>query len=256
MKVIWNINELLAVKRQQLAELRERATQQQNTQNNNCTKCERELAHRVHQLQAQQLKPCELPTTTNVPPSRNASDLLYDNELAGPGWIVIQQRINGLENFNRSWQDYRNGFGSFEGDFFLGLEHIYRLTNAQRHELYIHMERFNGSTYFARYSDFRISRERDEYRLQELGDMTGTAADKLTYHKYQQFSTYDRDTDSGGCAKKYYGGWWYKGHNWHCSFSNLNGKYFQSEKESNLAVYWGQEFSLLTVKMLIRPVGK
>ncbi|XP_033149338.1 ryncolin-1-like [Drosophila busckii] len=64
------------------------------------------------------------------------------------------------------------------------------------------------------------------------------------------------ESDSGGCAKKYYGGWWYKGHNWHCSFSNLNGKYFQSEKESNLAVYWGQEFSLLTVKMLIRPFGK
>lgn len=61
--------------------------------------------------------------------------------LCNRGWTVIQQRINGVENFTRNWETYRNGFGSFTGDFFLGLEKIHRLTKYQPHDLYIYIWR-------------------------------------------------------------------------------------------------------------------
>ncbi|KAH8300032.1 hypothetical protein KR044_008746, partial [Drosophila immigrans] len=61
--------------------------------------------------------------------------VLCDSQLAGPGWIVIQQRIGGSRNFNRDLAAYREGFGSMESDFFLGLEKIHLLTKSRRHEL-------------------------------------------------------------------------------------------------------------------------
>ncbi|XP_051861680.1 angiopoietin-2-like [Drosophila albomicans] len=72
-------------------------------------------------------------------------DVLIDNNTAGTGWIVIQQRIDGKEDFYRDWDTYLGGFGSFKGDFFLGLEKIHQLTNSTRHELLIHMKNFDGS---------------------------------------------------------------------------------------------------------------
>ncbi|XP_064545442.1 angiopoietin-related protein 7-like [Drosophila montana] len=92
-------------------------------------------------------------------------DVLYDNATAGPGWIVIQQRINGKEDFYRNWATYRAGFGSFEGDYFLGLERIHRLTSAQPHELYIHMEGFDDNITYYRYEQFAIAGENAQYRL-------------------------------------------------------------------------------------------
>lgn len=138
-------------------------------------------------------------------------NVLCDNQIAGSGWIVIQQRINGYEDFRRDWATYKKGFGNFEGDFFLGLENIHRLTSARRHELYIYMERFSGATSYARYDNFRINDESDQYRLSSLGAFTGSAADNLRKHLNYKFSTKDRDNDiwSGNCAESYKGGWWF-----------------------------------------------
>lgn len=135
-------------------------------------------------------------------------NVLCNAEIAGSGWTVIQQRLNGAESFDRNWTSYRNGFGSFEGDFFLGLENIYRLTSEQPHELYIHMERFNGSSYYARYNKFALTAENDQYRLYKLGKFSGHTLDLLSYHINSQFSTFDRS--QGNCLKYFTGGWWYK----------------------------------------------
>lgn len=137
--------------------------------------------------------------------------VLCDGQIAGPGWITIQQRINGIEDFQRDWATYRKGFGSFNGDFFLGLENIHRLTSTRRHELYIFMERFSGVTNYARYDNFRINGESDQYRLMSLGYFSGNVDNNLEKHLNRQFSTMDRDNDiwGGNCAVSYHGGWWY-----------------------------------------------
>lgn len=46
----------------------------------------------------------------------------------GGGWTVIQRRKIGLTSFNRDWKQYKNGFGTIRGDFWLGNEHIFRMT--------------------------------------------------------------------------------------------------------------------------------
>ncbi|XP_071796301.1 uncharacterized protein [Asterias amurensis] len=48
------------------------------------------------------------------------------------GWIVVQRRYNGSVNFNRSWAEFKDGFGSTDGEFWLGNEILHKLTNAER----------------------------------------------------------------------------------------------------------------------------
>lgn len=140
-------------------------------------------------------------------------EVLCNSDIVGPGWTVIQQRIRGGVNFFRNWTTYRNGFGDFwDGDFFLGLEKIYRLTNQEPHELYIHMQYFDNRTIFARYDDFAISGEDDDYRLSKLGKFFGSHGllDSLARQFNMKFSTYDRDNDlyNGNCAEIFENGWW------------------------------------------------
>lgn len=141
-------------------------------------------------------------------------EVLCNHDILGPGWTVIQQRLRGGVDFNRNWTTYRNGFGDFwDGDFFLGLDKIHRLTSEKPHELYIHMQSINGSTYFARYDQFAISGEDDLYRLIKLDKFSGNnIVDNFAYNKYQRFSTYDRDNDNLviiNCAEYLKCGWWH-----------------------------------------------
>ena len=44
-----------------------------------------------------------------------------DMKTAGGGWTVIQRRVDGSEDFFRSWRSYKQGFGSLLHDYWLGL---------------------------------------------------------------------------------------------------------------------------------------
>lgn len=158
----------------------------------------------------------DFPELRNIPLSKGYTvQVLYDSDVTGPGWTVIQQRINGKVDFYKDWKTYRNGFGDFwDGDFFLGLEKIHQLTNEQPHELYILMEQFNGSTLFARYSEFAISSEDDLYLISKLDGFSGNTTDELKYHKGSAFTTHDRNNDAlthdYNCAEDFHSAWWYK----------------------------------------------
>jgi len=45
------------------------------------------------------------------------------------GWTVIQRREDGTVDFYRNWEEYKNGFGNQNGEFWLGNEQIYQITN-------------------------------------------------------------------------------------------------------------------------------
>jgi len=43
-------------------------------------------------------------------------------------WTVLQRRVGGSVNFERTWSEYVNGFGDWNNEFWLGLEKIHYLT--------------------------------------------------------------------------------------------------------------------------------
>ncbi|XP_059154816.1 angiopoietin-2-like isoform X2 [Physella acuta] len=61
---------------------------------------------------------------------------MCDTTTDGGGWIVIQRRVLGSVNFSRNWDDYKNGFGSLRGDFWLGNDWISNLTQSSTFSLF------------------------------------------------------------------------------------------------------------------------
>ena len=186
-----------------------------------------------------------------------------DQETDVGGWTVFQRRadIQPRQDFFLGWEDYRQGFGTLDAEFWWGLEHLFHTTSLldRRYELRIDMEDFDGEKRFALYQDFRISSEADGYRL-HAANYSGTAGgDNLGSVSGVQFSTKDRDHDTykDSCAAMYKGGWWYTA----CHTSNLNGLYLSGSHTSyadgiNWHAWRGHHYSLKNVEMKIRPSKK
>ena len=100
-------------------------------------------------------------------------EVLCDQKTAGGGWTVFQKRRDGSVDFFRAWDDYKRGFGNLNGEFWLGLDKIHRLTVSGGYKLRIDLEDIHGKTAFAEYSSFSVTSERAKYQL-NLGSYSGT----------------------------------------------------------------------------------
>lgn len=142
--------------------------------------------------------------------------MFCDTSTVGAGWTVIQRRQDGSENFYRSWSEYQKGFGKLSGEFFIGLDKLHAMTNHIPHELYVHLEDFEGMSHYAKYEHFVVGNESDSYTLRKLGKYVGDAGDSLRYHERMPFSTFDNDRKGNRCAIMYVGAWWYNScqHRW------------------------------------------
>lgn len=181
-------------------------------------------------------------------PEQKPFEAYCEQQKFGGGWLVFQRRFNGSVDFYRYWAQYKNGFGSMDREFWLGLETLYQLTKTGRYILAVELEGFDGSYEYAMYDNFQIGSEKEKYMLKELGNYNGTAGDALTYHKGMGFTTRDKDNDRwphSNCALDYKGAWWYK----LCAASNLNALYKKSSIESN---YWKNIFGRKSTKMMIK----
>uniref|UniRef100_A0A182PQP5 Fibrinogen C-terminal domain-containing protein n=1 Tax=Anopheles epiroticus TaxID=199890 RepID=A0A182PQP5_9DIPT len=131
------------------------------------------------------------------------------NHLYGDGWIVFQQRYDGSISFNRTWAAYREGFGEWGGEYWLGLEKLHRiLSSGPRFELLIELEGPRGVTAFQHYNEFLIGDESENYELKQLGSSEGTAGDSLQILKGNNFTTYDHYA-THNCPTAFWGGWWF-----------------------------------------------
>jgi hypothetical protein len=83
-------------------------------------------------------------------------------------WLRIQNRQTNTVNFNRTWNEYRRGFGNIlnQTDFWIGNENLYWLTNNYQCRLKIELTDWHNETRTATYELFRISNHNDNYRIQ------------------------------------------------------------------------------------------
>lgn len=144
------------------------------------------------------------------------------------GWTVIQRRSDSNLNFDKMWKDYANGFGSIDGDHWLGNDLIHLLTANKNMSLKIEMIDVKNNLWVGEYKMFKVENQDEKYRLHVNG-FHGNCTDGLSYANGMSFSTPDQDNDGSTthCAMYYTAGWWYK----HCHHSNLNGRH-------NLGMVW------------------
>jgi len=83
----------------------------------------------------------------------------------GGGWTIIQRRLDGSVDFYRNWDEFKKGFGSKSGEYWLGLQIIHLMTSRVNYTLRIELESFSGEKRFAEYKKFHIAGEDENYRL-------------------------------------------------------------------------------------------
>lgn len=181
------------------------------------------------------------------------------------GWTVIQRRQDGSMDFDQLWQAYEKGFGSLNGEFWLGLEKIHSVARDGGYILNVKLSDWGGDV--ASISlPFRLGGEETKYSLQiQKADGFSTLESSLGTDATSglPFSTRDQDNDQKtdtNCAKHLSGGWWFS----NCGRSNLNGRYFQSpppkqRHQRKQGIFWktwrGRYYPLKYSMMMIAPAA-
>ncbi|XP_009580572.1 PREDICTED: fibrinogen-like protein A [Fulmarus glacialis] len=177
------------------------------------------------------------------------------------GWTVIQHiTANSTVDFDRTWQDYKYGFGSVHDNHWLGNEYMHQLTSSSmQYILGVKLVNLNAEIKWGQYEPFLIEDEESQYRIR-VGLYKGNATDALTLdteaylHDNQKFTTKDRDNDNyfQNCAKLEHngipgGGWWYDA----CAGANLNRR--------NM-IYWQRDCNKQRICkfawMMIKPIDR
>ncbi|XP_022081442.1 microfibril-associated glycoprotein 4-like [Acanthaster planci] len=201
-------------------------------------------------------------TTSGVYTIRNDGQTtqVYCSIESEASFIVFQRRINGSVSFDRTWQEYAEGFGNLTGEFWLGNEKLYDLTRNGSWELVITLRAFDGGEAYVRYRDFKISSARNFYRLQ-VDFIDGNAGDSLVKLLLMPFTTVDKydshESEILSCGQVAHSGWWFR----RCNRidSNLNGVYHSSPVVDDYqGIQWvswkGSRYSLKGCDMKMRRI--
>ncbi|XP_076470094.1 uncharacterized protein LOC143300366 [Babylonia areolata] len=170
------------------------------------------------------------------------------------GWLLFQRRQDGSVPFKRDWDQYRDGFGSVDGEHWLGNDNLFLLTNQDHYQLRVDLWDFSGNRVHAVYTTFRVAGERDKFQL-TVSDYSGSAQDSMYRHNKMAFSTPDRDNDGrreSHCAAEWEAGWWFN----NCWFALLNGAYHNRSDVSYRGIAWNhwKREQLRKTEMKLRPV--
>ncbi len=154
----------------------------------------------------------------------------FGDELGDDGpWTVFMTRKDGSTKFFRTgWDAYVDGFGDPNREYWVGLDHLHRLTSIagyERTKLKVRMCQGSTDCKQAVYNEFEVQDAASDYYLRR-GTHDRSRSDINNPNcmaNNAPFSTYDNDNDSWGhnCAETYHGGGWYTS----CLCSNLMGQW-------------------------------
>ncbi|XP_071177498.1 fibroleukin-like [Mytilus edulis] len=175
-------------------------------------------------------------------------------------WTVFQRRIDGSTDFYRTWQDYKQGFGNLNAEFWLGNENLHKILSTGNYKLRVDLKDWDGEVRYAEYDTFAVGNDVTNYEL-TIANYDRNAGDSLIAQDetYQPngygFTTWDRDNDGSpyvNCGEKEHSGWWFK----FCTMGNLNGKYYNDGVIEGDGIYWEawklSRYSLRNVSMKIK----
>ncbi|CAI5641604.1 angiopoietin-related protein 4 [Oreochromis niloticus] len=200
-----------------------------------------------------------------IQPANSEPFEVFCEMTADGGWTVIQRRQDGSVDFDQLWEAYEKGFGSLNGEFWLGLEKIYSIAKDGGYILNIKLSDWVDDLATVRLP-FQMGGEETKYSLQiqkagTLSDLESSLATDAA--SGLPFSTHDQDNDQKSdtnCAKHLSGGWWFS----NCGRSNLNGRYFQSpppkqRHQRKQGIFWktwrGRYYPLKSSMMMIAPAA-
>lgn len=193
------------------------------------------------------------------PDANPAFNAFCDMTTAGGGWTVLQRRLTGDVSFERTWNEYKNGFGNPNGDFWLGNEYVHRLTTGFYCTLRIELKDFAGNSASSEHTVVTIGDETSKYTLSLEGLYTGTEGNAMSAHASMKFTTSDSDNDinaGSNCATLHRGGFWY---NKDCikNGASPNGVFptsASSNQDGILWKSWKNSFeNIKYVQMMVRP---
>lgn len=145
------------------------------------------------------------------------------------GWTVVQRRTGGTLFFNRTWNEYENGFGDLNGEFWYGLKGLNAMTSQGEWEMRVELHQIEPNEVHWFYSRVEVKGADEHYKL--LLTEQSTSENTINFMQHfngMKFSTYDRDNDGVGtlnCASIFQGGWWYTKKCWGDKSFFLNKQY-------------------------------
>eukprot|EP00111_Clytia_hemisphaerica_P010044 TCONS_00029357-protein len=154
---------------------------------------------------------------------------------SGGGWMAFQRRFDGsVQFFGRNWEDFKNGFGDSDGEYYLGNELLHLLTTSESHDYMVQAHAKDGSRKRKNIHNVRIESEEEnykiEYREEDIDSASGSGTNYGLVMRGQDFLTFDHDRYD--CAQRY-GGWWHK----KCHAVAMNGNYISTNHANG--IMWG-----------------
>ena len=133
-------------------------------------------------------------------------------EMSKGGLTRVLNKVNFTSIFNKSWAEFKIGFGDYFDNYWLGLENMRTLVSAKPTKMRV--ECTNTVNTFFETEWVTIGTEAEKYQL-FYGYYTVKNINLYSWvlQNGSYFTTYDNDNDQHtiNCAAGHQGGWWFSG---------------------------------------------
>ncbi|KAH8260750.1 hypothetical protein KR026_003469, partial [Drosophila bipectinata] len=128
----------------------------------------------------------------------------------GSGWMKVVHKLANSKKFNRTYEEFRSGFGDLRGEFFIGLERLYLMTNQVPHESHVSIEceGEDEDLYLIKCNHFVLGNEKEDYKLKKVENCSGETSNWLQDTTFSTYDRYDQNLDDN-IARDSGFGWWH-----------------------------------------------